>query len=72
MEGGRLMQAGDKMLILRSWCQSGCFPYKKKKKKTMAFDFFFFSNLINGTVKRRRRGPTFLPARPLVCFCALS
>lgn len=25
-EDERLMQDGDKMLILRSWCQSGCFP----------------------------------------------
>lgn len=43
-EGGRLTQDGDKMLILRSWCQSGCFPYIKKK--TMAFDFFSLAALI--------------------------
>lgn len=43
-EGGRLTQDGDKMLILRSWCQSGCFP--SIKKKTMAFDFFSLAALI--------------------------
>lgn len=68
-EGGRLTQDGDKMLILRSWCQSGCFPYIKKKDNGLRFFFPRRSNLIKGTVKRRR-SPTFLPARPLVCFCA--
>lgn len=45
--------------------------FSKYKEKDNGLRFFFprLSNLIKGTVKRRR-SPTFLPARPLVCFCA--
>lgn len=43
-EDGRLMPDADKMLILRSSCQSGCFPYKKKKRQWPSI--FFFPPLI--------------------------